>query len=118
MHSIMMDAMTKSKAKYGPKYQFAGGDGVHPAANGHLVMAYAFLKAFASDGNIGTITVDMKTNQATATEGHKLLADTLKDGAIEIESTRYPFCFTGEPEKPSATTGIIGTPARLYSSTL
>ena len=26
---------------------------------------------------------------------------------MEIESTRYPFCFTGDPKSPSATRGII-----------
>jgi lysophospholipase L1-like esterase len=107
LHTPMMDAMIKAKAKYGPKYQVAGPDGVHPAANGHLVMAYAFLKAMGFDGNIGTITVDLKTSQASATEGHKLLSSSLKDNTLEVESSRYPFCFTGKPEEPNATTGII-----------
>ena len=55
----MMEAMTGAKAKYGHEYHLAGGDGVHPDHNGHLVMAYAFLKALGCDGNIGTITVDL-----------------------------------------------------------
>ena len=54
-------------------------------------MAYAFLKALGCDGNIGTITVDLAANKAEATEGHQVLA--AKDGVIEIQSTRYPFCF-------------------------
>ena len=55
----MIDVMTKAKAKYGHDYHLAGGDGVHPDRNGHLVMAYAFLKALGCDGNIGSITVDL-----------------------------------------------------------
>ena len=41
------------------RYHVAGADGVHPAANGHLIIAYAFLKALGCDGNIGTIKVDL-----------------------------------------------------------
>ena len=50
VHTPMMDAMKKAKAKYGKEYHVGGGDGVHPDANGHLVMAYAFLKALGCDG--------------------------------------------------------------------
>ncbi len=101
----MMDVMTKAKAKYGRDYNLAGGDGVHPNQNGHLVMAYAFLKALGCDGNIGTITIDLDGGRASATDGHKVLS--YQDGVAEIESSRYPFCFYGDPKSPSATTGVI-----------
>jgi lysophospholipase L1-like esterase len=101
----MLDAMSKAKAKYGREYHVAGGDGVHPEANGHLVMAYAFLTALGIDGNIGTITVDLTQGQATASDGHKVLASA--DGVIELESTRYPFCFFGDPTRTSSTRGMI-----------
>jgi lysophospholipase L1-like esterase len=87
----MVMVMEKAKAKYGNKYHVCGGDGVHPGANGHLIMAYAFLKGLGCKGDIGTITVDLAANKAEATEGHKVLS--AKDGTIEIESTKYPFCF-------------------------
>ena len=45
VHAPMMQVMTAAKKKYGPAYHVVGADGVHPAANGHLVMADAFLKA-------------------------------------------------------------------------
>ncbi|MCE5268171.1 MAG: SGNH/GDSL hydrolase family protein [Planctomycetaceae bacterium] len=101
----MMEVMTKAKAKYGKDYHVAGPDGVHPDCNGHLVMAYAFLKALGCDGNIGTVTVDLAGNKAEATEGHKVLS--CKDGQVEIESAKYPFCFYGDPAQPSATRGVI-----------
>jgi len=101
----MMTAMTKAKAKYGREYNLAGGDGVHPNRNGHLVMAYAFLKALGCDGQIGTITFDLAQNKAEATEGHKVLS--CADGQVEIESTKYPFCFYGNPAQPDATRGVI-----------
>jgi hypothetical protein len=105
VHSAMMEVMTKAKAKYGDNYHVAGKDGVHPAANGHLVMAYAFLKALGCDGDIGTITYDAKAGNAEVTSGHKILSS--GNGTISIESTKYPFCFTGAPEDPNSTAGII-----------
>jgi lysophospholipase L1-like esterase len=101
----MIDVMTKAKAKYGRDYHLAGGDGVHPDRNGHLVMAYAFLKALGCDGNIGSITVDLKQGQAEASDGHKVLS--CDRGVIEIESTRYPFCFYGDPAQTGSTRGVI-----------
>jgi lysophospholipase L1-like esterase len=89
VHGAMLAAMKKAKAKHGPGYEFAGGDGVHPGNNGHLVMAYAFLKALGCDGDIGAITWDCAA--ATATAGHRVLAAT--GATLKIESTRYPFCF-------------------------
>lgn len=101
----MVDVMTKAKVKYGREYHVGGGDGVHPDRNGHLVMAYAFLKALGCDGNLGTITVDLGSGKAEATNGHKVLA--CNGGAVEIESTRYPFCFYGDPAQTGSTRGVI-----------
>jgi hypothetical protein len=97
--------MGKAKAKYGKNYHLCGGDGFHPDRNGHLVMAYAFLKGLGCNGDIGTITVDAANNKAEATAGHKVLS--CADGAVEVESSRYPFCFFGDPASPSATKGVI-----------
>jgi lysophospholipase L1-like esterase len=101
----MVTAMTKAKAKYGREYHLAGGDGVHPDRNGHLVMAYAFLKALGCDGNIGTITVDLQGDKAEATEGHKILSSAR--GRVEVESSKYPFCFYGDPAQPGSTRGVL-----------
>lgn len=101
----MIDVMTKAKAKYGHDYHLAGNDGVHPDRNGHLVMAYAFLKALGCDGNIGAITVDLAQNRATGSDGHKVLS--CDHGTVELESTRYPFCFYGDPAQPGSTRGVI-----------
>jgi hypothetical protein len=83
-----------------------GGDGVHPGKGGHMVMAYVFLKAMGFDGDIGTFTVDLSAGTAQASEGHKVLSDSLKDGTVEIESSRYPFCLVGKPEDPNGTAGV------------
>ncbi len=105
VYGAMFEVMTKAKAKYGKAYHVGGGDGVHPDRNGHLVMAYAFLKALGCDGDIGTITVDLGKNTATASDGHQVKS--VKDGAVEVVSSRYPFCFYGEPDKTNATRGVI-----------
>ena len=101
----MMTAMNKAKAKYGDKYYLAGADGFHPGRNGQFVMAYAFLKSLRLDGNIGTITVDLKAGKADATDGHKVL--NASADSVEIESSKYPYCFFGDPASPDSTRGVI-----------
>ncbi|MGC9326186.1 MAG: SGNH/GDSL hydrolase family protein, partial [Candidatus Hinthialibacter sp.] len=90
----------RAQQKYGDDYMISGKDGVHPGLAGHLVMAYAFLKAMGLDGEIGTIVFDMSENEASASEGHKILAAT--DEKIQLESERYPFCATGGTDQDSS----------------
>jgi hypothetical protein len=66
-------------------------------------MAYAFLRGLGCDGNIGEITMDMNGN-ATSSSEHKLLAS--KAGSVELESTRYPFCFDGNQKSSDGTRSI------------
>lgn len=79
--------------KYGADYSLSGKDGVHPGWAGHLVMAYAFLKAMGLDGDLGTFTVDLGSGQASVTSGHTL--DSFSNNIATITSSRYPFCATG-----------------------
>jgi lysophospholipase L1-like esterase len=105
VHGLFCEVMANAKAKFGPHYHVAGADGVHPAANGHLIIAYTFLKALGCEGDIGSIKVDLAENRATASEGHHVLSF---DGELlEIESARYPFCFYGDPHSPDSTRGIL-----------
>jgi hypothetical protein len=105
LYSPMFDAMTKSKAALGDTYLLTLPATTFPDANGQLTAAYGFLKALGCDGAIGTITVDLAANKAEGTPGQKILS--CKDGAVEVESSRYPFCFAGDPTKPQSTSGII-----------
>lgn len=104
VHQPLIDAMKAAKAKMGEDYDVCGRDGIHPGPNGHLIMAYAFLKAMGFDGNIGEITVDL-SGKATASAGHKVLSS--KGGSVEVESARYPFCFDPDPKSPSSTRSIL-----------
>ncbi|HEY3376633.1 MAG TPA: SGNH/GDSL hydrolase family protein [Armatimonadota bacterium] len=104
VHDALIDAMAKAKATLGDAFSVCGGDGVHPPAAGHLVMAYAFLKAMGFDGNLGAITIDMK-GTATADGGHKVLS--ANGGVVEIESSRYPFCFYGNEKDYNGTRSIL-----------
>jgi len=94
----MMESSIKARAKYGDDYRISG-DGVHPQASGHLLMAYAFLKALGCDGAIGTITVDFAAKTATSDAAQKVLG--YQDGVVELESTRYPFYLSGAPNPAS-----------------
>lgn len=58
----MLTAGFEAQRRYGEDYAVAGKDAVHPGWAGHLIMAYAFLRALNLDGEIGTFTVDMKKN--------------------------------------------------------
>ena len=104
VHNAMFDAMPKAKAALTENYPVCGGDGFHPGPNGQLLMAYAFLKALGVDGDIGTLTVDLK-GTATATDGHKVLSSAA--GKAEFESTRWPFCFDADPKNPNSTRSIL-----------
>ncbi|HCE45977.1 MAG TPA: hypothetical protein DET40_20725 [Lentisphaeria bacterium] len=104
VHTPLVEAMAKAKKAKGDEYDVCGRDGVHPGANGHLIMAYAFLKALGCDGNIAEITVDMK-GDATASEGHKVLSSS--NGKVEIESMKYPFCFDADPDKSGSNRSIL-----------
>jgi lysophospholipase L1-like esterase len=103
VHQPMIDAMAKGKAALGEKYDVCGGDGVHPGANGQLIMAYAFLKGLGFDGKIAEIHVDMK-GAATASDGHKVLSSGA--GKVDLESVRYPFCFDGDEKSSGGTRSI------------
>jgi lysophospholipase L1-like esterase len=94
VHSLMMDEMAKAKAKFGDNFAFAGPDGIHPGAAGHLVIAYAFLKGLGCDGDLGTLTLDLASGHNETTGGHRILS--AQNGEIQIESTRIPFCFLGD----------------------
>jgi len=104
VHKTMLDAMVKAQAALGENYDVCGRDGFHPGGNGHLLMAQAFLKGMGIDGQIGTINVDMKGN-AEATEGHKVAS--AANGKVELESTRWPYCFSGDEKSSGGTRSIL-----------
>lgn len=77
----------------GQPYEVAGNDGIHPGGAGHLLMAYAFLRAFGLDGDIGMIEIDLDSNMAMVSKDHIL--DRYQNGEVTITSSRYPFCADG-----------------------
>jgi len=90
----MFTAGFEAQKRYGPDFAIAGKDGVHPGWAGQLVMAYAFLKGLGVDGSIGTVTLDLASGQAAASAGHEIVSS--KNGEVQIKSSRYPFCATGD----------------------
>jgi lysophospholipase L1-like esterase len=93
----MLKAGRSAQEKYDTTYAIAGKDGVHPGWAGHLVMAYAFLKALGLEGEIGTFTVDLKASHIGLSPGHRLVS--AHEGQYQIQSSRYPFCATGDLAK-------------------
>lgn len=104
VHGTMRVAMENAKPVLGEMYDVCGKDGVHPGPNGHLLMAYAFLKGMGIDGQIGAITLDLK-GKASTSEGHKILGE--EPGKVELESSRYPFCFSGDEKSSAGTRSIL-----------
>ncbi|WP_395737509.1 SGNH/GDSL hydrolase family protein [Prosthecobacter sp.] len=106
VHDTMMSALAKSKAALGKGYGPFGGDGFHPAPAGQLLMAQAFLKALGFDGDIGTITIDMK-GEASASSGHKIVGSKKGAGTVGFESTKWPFCFDADPKNAGSNRSIL-----------
>ena len=93
----MFKAFYDGETRYGTtngSYMISGKDGVHPGWAGHLVMAYAYLRALGLDGDLGTLTVDLAAQTATATAGHDVKS--FKDNTLTVVSTKYPFCAGGD----------------------
>ncbi len=93
IHAAMAAAIANGEAA-SPGFN-VGGDGTHVGPAGHLMIAYALLKGLGLDGAVGTITVDLAANTAVGTPGQTIIS--LQGGTVEIESTRYPFCFLPNP---------------------
>ena len=91
LHSLLLDVMRKAKAKYGESYHVCGADGIHPARNGHLVMAYSMLKGLGMDGKIAEIKMDYPTGKTQGSTGHQVVRS--EQGRVTLASTRWPFCF-------------------------
>jgi hypothetical protein len=106
LHTLMLKTMASAKGTLGEKFAVTGNsDGVHPQADGHLIMAYGFLKGMGMDGNIGTITYDEATGAAQTDDAQHIVS--IQNGDITVESSRYPFAFYGEPGASDGTVGIL-----------
>lgn len=103
VHDAMVEAMLKAQTALGKEYDVCGRDGFHPGPNGQLCMAFAFLRGLGVDGQIGTIEVDLK-GKSTASAGHKVVGGAA--GTVELESTRWPFCFEGDAKSSNGTRSI------------
>lgn len=98
VYNRMKDSYEAAEKVLGPNY----GIGVHVSPNGAMMIAHEILKSLACDGNIGTIDVDMK-GAAKASNGHKVVS--FSNGAVVLDSSKYPFCYGFDP---AMSTGPIG----------
>lgn len=102
-HHAMTEAMAKAKAAFGEGYHVCGGDGVHPDANGHLLMAASILSALGCDGEIARISLTA-AGKAEASAGHTVAK--AEAGAVELDSARWPFVLGGDGKSPNSTRSI------------
>ncbi|RYD32496.1 MAG: hypothetical protein EOP85_21680, partial [Verrucomicrobiaceae bacterium] len=89
LYQTMLLADHLAKKQYGPDFKVSGKDGVHPAWAGQVVMAYGFLKGLGVEGDLGSVTYDAASGQASAGGGHEVTAT--EGGKISIRSHRLPF---------------------------
>jgi len=89
----MFRAGYAGRSRYGSNYAISGKDGVHPGWAGHLVMAYAFLRAMGLNGDLGRLEVDLGGQSARASSGHTV--ESFKNNQLTVVSTRYPYCAEG-----------------------
>jgi lysophospholipase L1-like esterase len=92
------DAMAKAKEKLGADYNFAGDDFRQPQEGCSVAIAYAFLKALAPNGDLGTFTInftpDYVFDKADAAGDPKILSSTPL--SLMVAATRYTFCIPGD----------------------
>jgi lysophospholipase L1-like esterase len=82
-----------AQQQYGTDYMITGKDGVHPGWAGQVVMAYAFLKAFGLDGDLGGVIMDLDSGATSTTGLHDV--ERAAKGEVTLVSRQYPFCAEG-----------------------
>ena len=104
IYDRMMDTYVAAEQVLGTNYAFSV-DGVHPAANGHLMITYEILKALTCSGNIASINVNMGANgAATASSGQTIVS--YSNGAVVLDSAQYPFCYNYDPTQYQGASGL------------
>ncbi|MCA9129778.1 MAG: SGNH/GDSL hydrolase family protein [Planctomycetales bacterium] len=94
MYQAQVFAPGQHSATEETPYLVAGTDGIHPGWAGHVIMAWSMLRSLGLDGDIATITVDLKAGTASASDGHVI--DQFQDGTLSVISSKYPFCARGD----------------------
>lgn len=96
----MFRAGYAGRSRYGNNYAISGKDGVHPGWAGHLVMAYAFLRAMGLNGDLGMLEVDLGGQSARASSGHTV--ESFINNQLTVVSTKYPYCADGETNRDNS----------------
>ena len=80
-----MTSLNLQQQKNNPKWTIVGGDRVHPAAPGHLMMAWLFLKTQNAPAVVSKVTVDAAAGRAT---------ECVNAEATAVEKTQSGITFT------------------------
>jgi len=92
----LMAPMTHDYQKNNPEFTLVGADRVHPGPMGHLVMAYAFLKAQGMPDLVSKVVLDA-AGTVTTQDNATISAVVAKDGGIAFTSLEKALPFPVEP---------------------
>lgn len=84
-------AMTKLKAKFGDKVKFNQGDPWSMDGITKVAIAGALLKALGCDGDLGGVTLDLKSGDAQGQFGTKVTG--YKDLTVNVDQVRAPLYY-------------------------
>lgn len=86
-----MDAINRAEQVRNPAFTILGvghkqwRDRVHPGPGGHLVLAYAFLKAQQVEGRVSSVVIDAGSGKALETENATVTNVAVENGAVEFD---------------------------------
>lgn len=100
--TIMTDLNKKLQAK-DPKATIIGPDRVHPAGPGHLIMAYAFLKATGGAEYVSRISIDKNLDKSNKASSNCVIKDLVyKNADITFSVREGSLPFPVAPDAASA----------------
>ncbi|MBQ9668083.1 MAG: SGNH/GDSL hydrolase family protein [Prevotella sp.] len=85
-----MNKINEEQQKIDPKFSICGNDRVHPDNDGHLVMAYEFLKAQGMVGKkVADVEVNAKTKKAVRSENCEISNIENRSGVLTFDYLAY-----------------------------
>jgi len=81
---ILLETLTAAHSK-NPDVSIAGGDGVHPAAPGHLLLVWAFLKTLKAPSAVSSVTPDAQKGSVVSSVGCTITELTSTGGTLHFQ---------------------------------
>ncbi len=101
-----MTAFNLEQQKKNPAFTIVGADRVHPGQEGHLMMAWLFLKAQAAPAMVSEVVIDATSGKATKTENAEVNSVEKKDGGWQFKVLEKALPFPVNPAAKSILTQL------------